>query len=55
VFKIDSLMTLDIDKEILVFEVAVSTVLDHMKSGNTVVLGSINLGLLVTSLFRVIN
>lgn len=50
-FEIDSLMALDIHKEILVLEVAVSPVLDHVKSGNAVVLGAVNLGLSVKSMF----
>lgn len=54
-FKIDPFMILDVNKEILVFEVAVSAVLDHVKSSNTVILGSLNLGLLVTSMFRAID
>jgi hypothetical protein len=43
VFEIDPLMTFDVDKQILVLKIAVSAVLDHVKSGNTVILGPINI------------
>ena len=53
-FEVDSVMASDVDKQVLIYEVAMPTVLDHVKSGNAVVLGSINLGLLAMSMSRAI-
>jgi len=51
-FEVDPFMASDVDKQVLIYEVAMPTVLDHMKSGNAVVLGSINLRLSAISMLR---
>lgn len=53
-FEVDSFMASDVDKQVLIYEVAVPSVLDHVKSGDAIVFGPINLKLLALSMSRAI-
>ena len=53
-FEVDSFMASDVDKQVLIYEVAVPSVLDHMKSGDAVVFRPINLRLLAMIMSRAI-